>query len=322
MSKFTSFLSVQIEFFIAFRKASGRWSDTSYGTYLLLFDRYCKSNYPDATALSQEMVDEWCAKRETETNNSCRSRIYAVVSLIRFLRKRGETAVFEPHIPKKEKSLYIPHAFSDEELDRFFLACDSIPDTPTTFEQRTRKITIPVFFRLLYSSGIRTTEARMLKVDNVDLESGVIDIEYSKGHAQHFIVLHDLMLELMRTYDKAIEKLCPNRSYFFPARCDKFHTASWVSVNFKELWGQYNRSHAVAYALRHHYAVCNINQWIDEGFDFDDMLLYLSKSMGHVVLESTKYYYSLTPAIAQILEEKTNHDFEWIVPEVYHDEDI
>jgi integrase len=316
MSRFTSFLSPQIESFIAYRKASGRWSETSYGTYLLLFDRYCKGRYPDATALSQEMVDGWCAKRDTETNNSCRSRIYSVVSLVRYLRVRKETGVFEPAIPRKEKSTYIPHAFTEGELAHFFSACDSLPDTPRTLEQRTRKITVPVFFRLLYSSGIRTTEARILKTGDVDLESGVIDVRYSKGHAQHFIVLHDSMLELMRRYDKAITALCPDRTYFFPARCDKCHTKSWVSVNFKKLWGQYNSSRAVAYELRHHYAISNIDQWVDEGFDFDDKLLYLSKSMGHAVLKSTTYYYSLTPAIAAILEDKTSRDFEWIVPEV------
>ena len=266
------------------------------------------------------MVDNWCAKRTTETNNSCLSRIYAVVSLIRHLRTRKETDVFEPKLPKQEKRTYIPHAFTDSELINFFSACDSLPSATKTLEQRTRKFSIPVFFRLLYSSGIRTTEARLLKVGDVDLENGVIDIKYSKGHNQHYIVLHDSMAELMRQYDRTITELCPNRTYFFPARYDKCHTKSWVSENFKELWAQYNSSHAVAYALRHHYAISNINKWVDEGFVFDDKLLYLSKSMGHTVLKSTTYYYSLTPTIAQILEEKTNHDFERIVPEVDHDE--
>jgi hypothetical protein len=38
--------------------------------------------------------------------------------------------------------------------------------------------------------------------------------------------------------------------------------------------------------------------------------------MGHRNTESTKYYYSLVPGLADILEEKTNADFEDIVPEV------
>ena len=90
----------------------------------------------------------------------------------------------------------------------------------------------------------------------------------------------------------------------------------WVQTNFRELWNQYNSSHAIPYELRHHYAIENINSWTDEGFGFDAKLLYLSKSMGHSTLESTKYYYSLVPGMADILEEKTGMDFESIVPEV------
>ena len=44
------------------------------------------------------------------------------------------------------------------------------------------KVEVPVFFRLLYSTGMRTTEARLLRVEDVDLQSGVINIRYTKEH--------------------------------------------------------------------------------------------------------------------------------------------
>jgi len=71
---------------------------------------------------------------------------------------------------------------------------------------------------------------------------------------------------------------------------------------------------------RHNYAVENINQWIGEGFEFYSKLVYLSKSMGHSSLESTKYYFSLVPAMADILLELTGCDFDNIVPEVEYEE--
>src|SRR6056297_4145234 len=163
MNKFSSFLKPLLQSYVYYRKASGHWNEASYEPNLVLFDRYCKKRYPKATFLSQEIVNEWCHKRDTETNNSCRSRIYVVVSFIRYLRKRGKTNVLEPDIPKKERRTYIPHFFIEAELKKFFHACDSLTSNPPTPEQRSRKITIPVFFRLLYSSGIRTTEARRLK---------------------------------------------------------------------------------------------------------------------------------------------------------------
>ena len=160
----------------------------------------------------------------------------------------------------------------------------------------------------------------MLRIEDVDLCQGILNIRYSKGHAQHYVVLHDSMLELLKIYDKAIRKQCPNRAYFFPARGNSYHTRKWVQTNFRELWDKYNRTYATAYELRHHYAIENINRWTDEGFGFDAKLLYLSKSMGHRTLESTRYYYSLVPGMADILEEKTGMDFDDIVPEVDYEE--
>ena len=111
MNKFTSFLAPLMEAYVFYQKASGHWNESSYEPNLVLFDRYCKKQYPEAALLSQEMVDGWCHKRDTETNNSCRSRIYVVVSFTNYLRKRGKTDVMEPDIPRIERRTYIPHSF-------------------------------------------------------------------------------------------------------------------------------------------------------------------------------------------------------------------
>ncbi len=316
MREYTSLIAPLMREFEEYRLASGRWSN-SCNLYLTLFDRHCTANHPDSAFLTQEMLNSWCGQRESESNNSCRSRIYPVVSFVRYLQKRGLTEVETPIIPRKEPRTYIPHAFTTEELQNFFNVCDTIVSYSETEEQISQRLTLPVFFRLLYSSGIRTNEARTLRCGNVDLVRGVLNIEYSKGHDQHFIVMHDSMLRLMREYDIAIGQIYPDRLYFFPARDGKCHTKQWVSVNFKKLWTQSNSAHAVPYELRHNYAIENINSWTDDGFAFNDKLYYLSKSMGHRVIESTKYYYSLVPRLADVMAEHTNEDE--VIPEVPHE---
>ena len=320
MKKFNSFLSPLIQAYVDYQKASEHWNEASYEPNLLLFDRYCQKQYPDAIALSQEIVDNWCRKRKTENNNSCRSRIYVVVSFIRYLRKRGKTDIWEPEIPRKERRSYIPHAFTETELKNLFYACDNLLNEPLSRIQRYRRITIPVFFRLLYSSGVRTNEARLLRMEDVDHNQGILDIRCSKGHAQHYVVLHDSMLDIMQQYDALIRKQYPARTYFFPAGGDAFYTRKWVQRKFRQMWDKYNNTPATAYELRHHYATENINGWMDEGFGFDAKLLYLSKSMGHSKLESTRYYYSLVPGLADILKDRTGRTFDNIVPEVSYEE--
>lgn len=320
MREFKSFLAPHMRAFVRFRQASECWNQ-SYSRRLGLFDKYCAKNFPNATELTQEMVNGWCRKRDTETNNSCLGRIYVVVNFVRYMRERGLTTVSDPELPRAEKRTYIPHAFTESELHAFFCGCDALPYVPGHIDSMSRKLTVPVFFRLLYSSGLRTIEARMLHVKDADLVHGVLNIRHSKGLDQHYVVLHDSMLELMRRYDEAIERLYPDRSYFFPARHDSYHTAEWVQKNFRRIWDAVCDSKgAVSYAFRHHYAIENINSWIGLGFSFDDKLLYLQRSMGHVDPESTKGYFALTPMMYDIEEETSKESFDWIVPEVRYEE--
>lgn len=110
------------------------------------------------------------------------------------------------------------------------------------------------------------------------------------------------MLELMRTYDERIAELVPHRRVFFPTPDDTPHPPVWVTYHFRVLWQSCNSSHAIPYELRHNYAIENINSWTHQGFAIHDKLLALSKSMGHRKTESTLAYYSLTPAISDIME--------------------
>jgi len=316
MHKFESFLAPVMESFIAFRQASDRWNGTDIQN-IRLFDRHCATKFPVATELTQEMVDSWCRRRDTEIlSNSHRGRIYVIFHFVNYLRERNLTGINAPSIPVKMPRTYIPHAFTEKELENFFKACDNLPAMPRRRDVLLRRITIPVFFRLLYSSGIRTNEARLLRVSDVNLDNGILDIRHSKGHSQHFVVLHDSMLALMRRYDGAVRILHPEREYFFSSARESHYTQQWVVVNFRQLWYKYNTAHAVAYQLRHNYAIENINQWVGEGFDFFDKLLYLSRSMGHSDLESTKHYYSLVPALNSILNRLTGNNFNNTIPDL------
>jgi len=317
--KSSSFLSSILKDYVAYRKASGRESIT-YVRYIRYFERYCAKEYPSAKELSQEMVDQWCKQRDTECNNSCISRIYPVFNFLRYANARGLTDVKIPASPRSTPKTYIPHAFTAEELQNFFRACDSI-HIKYGLTGKIKKITVPVFFRLLYSSGMRTTEARLLRREDVNLENGVINIRYSKGHNPHFVVLHDTMLHLMKTYDAAISEMVPGRIYFFPTRSNKGFSGCWVSYTFKKLWFENNNAYANAYELRHHYAVENINSWIGQGLGAHMRLLSLSKSMGHRDVESTKYYYSLVPGLSEIIENATGEMFNRIIPNLQDDEE-
>lgn len=323
MSTFLSGFADDLEKFVQYRKASGSWNEYASHQNLVYFDHFCAKNYAGAPVLTQEMVDSWCQKRDTEINGSCYTRTLPAREFVDYLSARGRTTVKTPAAPPRGKRKYIPHAFTEKELSDFFFACDSIIPYKNRPDSVLRKIQCPAFFRLLYSSGIRTTEARYLRRTDVDLVHGVLNIQKSKGYDQHYVALHETMTEVLIRYDEAANKLQPDRTWFFQSLKGICHPKEWVNNNFKKIWASANGDPKgmIPYDLRHHYAIENIMSWEDDSFSCSEKLHYLSKSMGHRWTQSTLYYYSIVPWLADKLQEKTESGFNEIVPEVWDEED-
>lgn len=301
--------------FIDYRTICNQWSD-GYELNLLYFDRFCSDHYPLESGITQLMLDGWCMQRETENKASLINRTLPARKLVEFLNKRGMVNLRLPEMPKSDAKEHIPHFFTDEELSNFFAACDENVLSAKTGIKKFYAFQVSVLFRLLFSSGIRTTEARLLRVEDVDLEHGVLNIRKTKNSIEHYVVLHDSTAQMLRDYNAVAVQNFPNRELFFPYKGTKPFSPDMLTYEFHKAWDRVNNENAVPYDLRHHYAISNINSWISLGFDFNDKFLYLSKSMGHTSLESTRYYYSLVPTLAAIIQDKTEAGFNDIVPEV------
>ena len=302
--------------FTEYRIASSAWSRT-YQSNLDAFDRYCKQFFPENPRLSQEMLNGWYTKKSTEGHASMRSRTQVVTTLIRYIQQRYTTNLMLPELPRNYKNQYIPHAFSNEEMNAFFAECDRRVLIAPEGEAALNALTISVICRTLYSTGMRTTEARLLKTDDVNFDEGIISIVTTKGNRQHFVALDPTVTAMLLKYNTTTERLHPERKYFFYNKTSTEPiSAHELRYQFQKRWRSVNISHAIPYDLRHNYAIQNINRWISSGTEFHDKFLYLSKSMGHSCLESTKYYYSLTPGLANIMYSCGNDSFSDLVPEV------
>lgn len=316
----SDYVSAAAPLFVKFEKymtVSDKWN-SCYNRHLHKFDMYCLEHNLKEEMISQDLIDDWCQMRPKETNRTCVTRSYVIVMLTKFINKRGLGNLLPPVLPKVGPKTFIPHFFTEEELTDFFFNCDTLSFRVNCPKNQLAMVQIPVFFRLLYSSGMRTLEARMLLVTDVDLDTGVISINKSKGNDQHYVVLHDSTLMLMKKYHELMKKNAnfENRKYFFPDVDGGPHDSGWVTRCFNKCWNRNKYGKARAYDLRHNYAITNINSWSGLGFECNAKFYYLSKSMGHARLRSTQYYYSLTPVMADILLEKTNDSFNEIIPDL------
>lgn len=313
MREYQSHYAGLLQSFVRYREISEKWNPHE-DALTASFDKFCVKYQAHFTL--QELAETWCQKRNTESGNSWSNRVCMINGFFRYLNTHGLASCVLLDMPKYERTAYVPHAFTQEELTLFFDACDSLSRSAKTLSQRVEALVIPIIFRLLYSSGLRTCEARLLEVDDVDLREGILNVRHSKGPHQHYVILHDSMLDVMRRYDAAMQKIYTQRKYFFPKGQSSPYTAPLLSMQFRKLWDGVSNNYARAYDLRHHYAITNINKWTDAGYDFFDKFTYLSKSMGHSSLESTSYYYSLVPSLAGVLCEKSEAGFNDMIPEV------
>lgn len=291
----------------------------SSGRILLAFDEYCIKYYPDQQTLTSDIIMSWASLREDEHSNGLLRRITPIRQLAKYMNSIGiEAYVLPPNIPKKQIR-YMPHIYTSQELSCFFKALDNCQ--PSVFSPG-RHLVLPVLFRLLYCCGLRSSEARMLRVSDMDLKSGSVFIRESKGHKDRIIYLSDDMLHLCKVYDEKIQCHYPNRIAFFPNQKSSFYDKSTINYWFHLFWdnlsvaNSYTGNPPRVHDFRHTFAVNRMNQWVKEGKDINAYLPYLSMYLGHQNQADTDYYLHLVPEFFPVFREKSSRISENILPEV------
>ncbi|MDA3938905.1 MAG: hypothetical protein PF693_06315 [Spirochaetia bacterium] len=105
--------------------------------------------------LTKEVALLWTKKRDWENASTWGERTSNLRQFSLFLVDLG----YSPFIPachaKIDRHKFVPYIFTSEELQRFFYTCDTLSVSKRT----NRNILLPVLFRLLYSTGLRISEA-------------------------------------------------------------------------------------------------------------------------------------------------------------------
>jgi integrase len=174
---------------------------------------------------------------------------------------------------------------------------------------------------------MRSSEARLLKKKDVDLETGKIIIRESKGWKARIVYMSDDLRDVCREYDSIMETMLPGRRVFFPNKDGNYFSKSSVDCWFHEFWDNLPESRAIignparVHDFRHGYAVHRLNQWVREGQDINSLYPYFSEYMGHSRYADTDYYLSLVEDFYSEMEQRLsliNYD---ILPEVYHEKE-
>ena len=262
------------------------------------FDRFCNELHLEDPAISQNVLALWEEKRPHENETSQLIRISYVRQLCEYLHNKGYNVpgVFHP-APKKSQQ-FVPYIFTKDELKRLFSAADATEATPAS---PVRHLIMPVLFRLIYTCGLRASEALRLKVSDVDLEFGMMTIVGAKGDKDRMVGISDSMLEFMRSYRANPMIAGLDSEYFFPAPDRGFYDTSTIYTYFRDylfMAGIPHRGRGKGprvHDLRHSFAVHLLNKWSSEGKDLYTCLPILRFYLGHSRLTATEKYLRLIP---------------------------
>jgi len=320
---FTSRLGIYISDFINLKRASG-YPYVSSVRILRRFDVMAAEKFPCEKTVTKEMCSMWLNLKPNEHPNGLIKRITPIRQFSKYLRGLGYDAYIIPgHIPAKQIK-YEAHIYTTAELKSFFNAIDQCPPSPFS---PTRRYVIPTLFRLLYCCGLRSSEARLLMKEDVDLKTGKIIIRESKGWKARLVYTGDDLLELCREYDSMMKAVLPNRSVFFPNKDGIFFSKSTVGLWFHEFWDKLPDSKTITgnparvHDFRHSYAVHRLNQWVRNGQDINSLYPYLSEYMGHSNYADTDYYLSLVEEFYPEMEKRLSSLNDGILPEVHYEKE-
>jgi integrase/recombinase XerD len=290
--------------------------------HLLRFSSFTEGKYPEATMLSKEIVLDWCSKKSYEAQANQCTRASILRQLAIYMEGMGVGAYVLPKGSYPTEEQYVPHIYTEAELQRFFHETDQCHYVS---ERAYRHLIMPVFFRMIYACGLRSSEARLLKVSDVDIEAGILTIHHSKNDNSRLLPMSDELTERCRNYSAKIHILSKETDWFFPGLNRKPMTVGNVYHNFRRFLWRTGISHGGrgkgprVHDFRHTYACHCLKKWVTQGKDLAAYLPVLKTYMGHDSFEETAYYLRLTADVFPNISIKLEGYYPDIIPRLEGD---
>ncbi len=210
-------------------------------TVLARFAAFCHNEFPGLEAPSQASVEAWVAAAQARGAKpaTLNTLVAPVRELARWLGHRGVTAYVLPTGALPRPARYVPHIYTDQELAALFTQTDHCHyDSQVPF----RHLVMPVLFRTIYACGLRASEARLLRVDDVDLGTGILQIREAKGGKDRQVPVSEPLRVRLADYHAHIAGRSGGE-WFFPGRAGRPLRLGNVYNNFRRFLWQARISH-------------------------------------------------------------------------------
>lgn len=232
-------LTDSVRAIVAEKRAVGYKYD-SEEVILHRFLAFTHSQFPELETVTDASANAWveAAQKRGVTTSTMQGLTSPVRHLARWLMLHGVAAYALPTGVLRRRAAYVPHIYSDAELAAFFAQtdrchyCSAVP---------LRHLIMPVLFRTIYACGLRCSEARLLRTEDVDLITGVLQIRDAKGGKDRQIPVSEPLRVRLTHYHAQFAWM--EYEWFFPGRRDLPLRLGNVYNNFRRFLWQARISH-------------------------------------------------------------------------------
>ena len=318
MNKFTYYgpFKTMIQDFISLKQSIG-YKYLTEAEHLKRFDTFTLQNYASATLLTKTIVMHWCIKKSYEKQANLCSRASMIRQLAMYMSDFQKNTYIIPKNYFKSGEKYIPYIYTNKELKRFFMETDKCHYCS---ECPYRHLIMPILFRMLYSCGLRVSEARLLKVKDVDLNRGILTINHSKKDNSRLVPMTEQLTKRCQDFSKKVHQNPNIEAYYFPIRDNTPMRNCNVYNNFRRFLLRAGISHGGrgfgprVHDFRHTFSVNCLKKWSLEGKDLMTYLPILRIYLGHDSFEETAYYLRLTADVFPQITLKLESTYPELIP--------
>ncbi|HEY0336104.1 MAG TPA: tyrosine-type recombinase/integrase [Burkholderiales bacterium] len=193
-----------------------------------------------------------------------------------------------------------PYLYSIEEVQR--LLEHALQLSPGT---ELRRWTYHALLGLLSVTGLRVGEALRLRLDDVDLDNGVLTVRGTKFGKSRLVPIHASTRDVLASYRtrRASHPGDCDAAHFFVTRTGNrldngdVHRTFYSLSRQVGLRGMHDSHGPRLHDFRHRFAVETLLGWYRSGQDVERRLPVLSAYLGHVHVSDTYWYLSAHPQL-------------------------
>jgi len=323
MFNYTSVLSPYIKGVLQ-KKDSAGFSSLRLRWIFKEFDDYANKSGLESPSLSSDFIEAWRKTRLSDSERTLYAKWSAWHQLSTYMCRNGASCHIPP-LPRQPKSDFTPYIFTEEQIKKILAAADG--QRLYDIRMGTALLPMPVILRLLYSTGMRVSEALSLANKDVNMAQGCLHLRKTKNGSERLVALHESMKSELQRYIDYRDRM-PLKSIASPDRL-LFIKPDGTSIRpntiyqfFRKLLVEcgipYKGNHhgPRVHDLRHTNAVHALVSMARTGVDLYTGLPIISANLGHHSLAATEQYVRLTASMYPDLESQSKPVNAFVYPKI------